>query len=223
MCGTAAPVRAPDALALAQRFLRAAFPELVGQRLTTEFHLRSGIDGPFLLPPLTVRVFDSRDPPPAGVSENRNDQLLGSSMWMVSGHMDDALFFGRHVHSNEIDALTKTCAQHPDWKLSDVGLALSELNAKYGPDAKDAFLRTAPTGRFAAVLGPIQRVQVTFNWQSRDDAGRLVEYPPGWGVSFEARAPGRPRVCYSATFEPLDGRLARLHSESCESDRPVSK
>jgi hypothetical protein len=101
---------------------------------------------------------------------------------------------GKFVEDKQSDLLAEIKA-HPDWKEPDLLAALRKAGAKFGPENKEAFLRSVPIDviyEFSACRLDLRNA--TFG----------ADY--GWVVQGTYRQ-GRKQYPCHATFEPFDGKL----------------
>lgn len=109
-----------------QGLVRVAFPQLVGQNL----HVEVTFDGEFDAQGKASGAVGFRAYPPAYLQgapavRSRSDEFLEGGGAVVDGYFASVHFRGRHIHSREMDALTKVVEDH--WRTRSGQRDVSDL------------------------------------------------------------------------------------------------
>lgn len=98
---------------------------------------------------------------------------------------------------------------HRYWSEANAYKALKDAGARYGPDEKEAFLRSIHLERFDKLLGHLEMKSAEFDAFANPD--RLGDFALlFWIVKVDAQLPEGPRRTYSFLFEPFDGRIVSV-------------
>ena len=198
-----------------QRFVKAAYPELMGLNLVAFLTTDGAFDLNWDSPTVWVRVrtgYLNAESVLEGHAELRPKEAM----------INYASFNGPHVSTKESRALFEALKSNarPEPTDDDVRTLLEEAGAQYGPKQRAAFLEQLKIDRFSQVLGRIERFNADFLWRLPD--GRCVIEPrcyiqePEWLVSITTRDDRKRRRCYILHFEPFNGRLKSFGLAECD-------
>jgi hypothetical protein len=238
--GFVADSHAQNRLATAERYLYALYPELQGQGYTIQVIPVYPVDPAYILDvgskqtkrllsanvylfSLVVREqpkgkgpfhdeFDDADRmnPPVG-------PMLAAVLFRPSDSRED-LFSqvaasGRVVSSDQWERLKDLVDDHPEWSRDEALRALKDAGVRFGPDAKEEFLRGLPLNRLERLWsGKISIRSAEFRVREPLVAG--ADHPPAakveWTVEITVQRPARPAVGYTLLCEPLGGRIVDM-------------
>jgi hypothetical protein len=194
-----------DRLHAVEKFLDEAYPQLVQEKglltvQTDEFNSYSG----------TLYLFFIQCRPGSGVPGGSEKPLhphcpigsVDSEFLHISVEMGPASFPIHRFYAegdfvqDKRGAMLSEIKSHPEWKEPDMLDALRKANPKFGPENKDAFLKSVPASviyEFSACVLDLGRT--TFSAGSN-----------AWDIQGTYQQPKGKYPC-SATFEPFDGKL----------------
>lgn len=223
-------IAAPETttVALMQRFVNAAYPELRGRHLDFEVFIQGDFDQDWTVPGLGLAL-NVREPTmccvggvvgePIQQTDRAREKFL-SGLFDVSvslGRVSNARFSGEYVNSGRNRDLEHLVKANPNWSEKELESAMAKAGAKFPPSAREEFLAAVNVQRFTPLFGSIQIVNVELRWrQTEVVTGKDDVFAPTWSVIVRAgRGSGTP-VCLFLDFEPFDGRLQSSHVSECE-------
>jgi hypothetical protein len=213
-CGSADEARPDDYVTRAMQLLRALYPGLHGVHAIifdeTDFLNRSP-QHPDAINPLAISLCKSHvepwDPPKA------SDPVLGARFTFDSRtNLLRLLWISGPVVNGRLNNLILDLNHHPDWSDTQVVKALKDAGAKYGPDDREAFLRSLPLKTLEPFTGHLDVVSADFGVRL---PASLDEEESGFDLTWAVEAKWRSRdghleADYFLLFEPFDGALMNL-------------
>jgi hypothetical protein len=118
--------------------------------------------------------------------------------------LETAIFSGAGVSQDKQDKLDQMRADGRVTSDEKLRAALSDLNARFGPDKREAFLARVDLSRFAKALGTIEKQRVDFT--SGLSSRRGFYAPARWTARLQTRQ-GDSEKCFLVNFEPFEGQV----------------
>jgi hypothetical protein len=223
------PIHQVTVLTFVHDFLQVFYPELIskGHALKLAVHhpadtTWSEISGVFFTvtperPPDYGLVISG---PNGQIPETRPDPdsiLLDGSIWLPplehGSRVQQVLTTPESAHEQKLTAFRNLVESHPEWSDEHAISALKQAGARFGPDDKDAFLRTLPLDKMERFLGHLKVTSVEFSHlqsgvEHYRTLGRL-----DWSVHVEAQFSDGTSSDYQLVFEPFQGKLTMLSRE----------
>jgi hypothetical protein len=206
-------------LKFAHDFLRAAYPDRVGDGDMLDLCVGQHMDAPW---PHNYEVnFEIRRFDPERLSHRMNDPktgqrlsvpenptlLEGSFQFDDGGQLDSV--WTNTLENQRYQSIRDAVQSHREWSEADAGKALKDAGARYGPDQKEAFIQSIQLARLDRLLGHLKVVSVEFDAFSNSD--HLGDFPLlFWIVKADAQLPDGSSRTYSFLFEPFEGTLVSV-------------
>ena len=212
-----AAVQNRPSLEIAQEFVRAAFPQLVGGGHFVLVSLESTLETPWstggILNLIVIRSGTHYE-----ASASRDEQWLSGEV-IASSSKDiviEAHFAGRFVHSREMDHLRRDLESQSTWTEADVTRELTAGGASFPPNMKAKFVQSLQLDALSKLIGPVESQEVAFDMIPSSLPPVEIRGPdPSWVVLLKTqRRPERDR-CVWLTFEPFEGRLSSFTRSDC--------
>jgi hypothetical protein len=145
--------------------------------------------------------------------ETTDHVILGGSFWLPPieyGRVRELHAYSDAVHQRQREQLHDLVASHPEWSNTQIANALKQAGARFGPDDKEAFVKSLPLNKAERFLGKIKITSVEFDYPRRDQNGRFTLINLSWIVQAEAELPDGTHPTYTIVFEPFEGKLTDL-------------
>ena len=195
-----------DSVDIAQRVLRATYPELegnigVGLDSNTDSDWRTAS-----LVSVVVRVHDK-------TASNHTRAVLVAHVRIAGGRFSSVLFSGSYVEQHDYRAIVEYARRQND-TAERVIEELKKAGLRFMTDER-AFLEAAGLQRLEPLLGKIQRAEPRFVAVPPIPTSVDHEHQPVWVVELRTTASQNVTDCYDLIVEPVDLRLIRISKESC--------
>jgi hypothetical protein len=206
-------------LNLSHRLMDVAYPELRER----DTHVSVTLEAPFNRDWTTAHMLgivvspaDFKSPQNVA-SDTFDDYYLRGSIELNGTRIESIDLSGMRTNARQIRELTARAQSHPEWTDSDIAQALNRIGAKYGPDKREKFVQETPIEQLAAILGRVEKRDVTFRWrQGAPELGSHDILSPTWMAQLELRDEAGERLCYTMFFEPIGGSFRALFRRSCK-------
>ena len=93
--------------------------------------------------------------------------ILGASFWLPPieyGRVHEFHAYSDAVHQQQRDLLHHLVASHAEWSNTQIANALKQAGARFGPDDKEAFVKSLPLNKVERFLGKIKITSVEFDY-----------------------------------------------------------
>ena len=204
-------------------FFSIAYPDL--QQRNAWFNVTTG-DLPLSSAPPRIerslfvfRVAEDRIGLTDGVRATRRHEILALEVKLTNeGRLVEARAVGEFIHTDRVAAARRLVDERPTWKDEDVYRHLRTQGARFTPDqVRDP--NTAFGDRIRELQSFLGAVSITsVEFTTRDGAPGTKSQPTAdltWSVIVETTPREIKPNCYTFIFEPFDGRLMWLFSETC--------
>ena len=195
-----------DSVGLAQRVLRAAYPELKG---SIGIALESDSDSDWRtasMVSVVVRAFDH-------TASNHTKVVLVAHVRIGGGRLSSVLFSGSYVEQQHFSAIVAYARKQNDTPERVIE-ELNKAGLRFLSDEK-AFLEAAALRRLEPLLGKIDTAEARFVAVPPIPTSVDYEFEPGWVVELRTVADQDMIECYTVSIEPLNLRLERISKEPC--------
>lgn len=194
-----------DSVGIAQRVLRATYPELkgsvtIGMDSDTDFDWRTAP-----LVGVTLRVLDAS-------SSDHTRVALVAHLRISNGRLSSVLFSGSYVEQ-DLRAVVAFARRQNDTKERVIE-ELTKAGLKHLSDEK-AFLEIADLRRLEPVLGKIQRADARFVAVPPIPTSVDYDYQPMWVVELQTIGNQNAVDCFLVNVEPVKFRLVHISRETC--------
>jgi hypothetical protein len=215
---TQEPVRCPNPVYEAQRFVQTLYPETRGKGYAVLFSVGGTYDEAWKnLPRLELAILETNSTPSIDllVGDTRrkykplNPELIASFYFDKDGRIESVTIQGNALVNDkkdkQISVLVKT---HRNLSDAQVVRALKEAGAKYGPEDKDSFLASLPLKDLEEFLGKLTIKSAEFHLRHDQPGGPIPELR--WSVEAESRSAGGKIQIFTLIFEPFAGKLNQI-------------
>lgn len=195
-----------DSVGIAQRVLRAAYPDLKG---TVSVGMSSDTDSDWRTASVmgvTVSVFDHS-------SSTHTRVALSAHMRITRGRLAAVLFSGSSVEHDDFRSVVAYARKQADTRERVIE-ELKKAGLRFMTDEK-AFLEAARLHRLEPVLGKIEKATARFNAVPPIPTPVDYEHQPVWVVELQTRLNQDLTDCYDLLIEPVNLRLLRISNELC--------
>jgi hypothetical protein len=195
-----------DSVMIAQRVLRAAYPELKGD---VEIAMSSDTESDWRVAnPIGVSVHVVDDP-----SNTRRRVVVSAHLRVAGGRLGDASFSGALVEQVDLRPLVAYARRQNDTPERVIE-ELKKAGLRFMSDDK-AFLEAARLHRLEPVVGKIESITARFNAVPPIPTPVDYEHQPVWVVELRTRISKDSSDCYDVLVEPVNFRLLRISNELC--------
>jgi hypothetical protein len=215
----AVEARENDPIGRAHELVQVFFPDLIGKGYQMLVFMSDPLDNQWttidFIKEFGLEIAETR----GGFHKGQTSETIGMGLleayyeFEADGRLTAVRFTGRANQYREYAAVRALVDLNREWSDDQVLATLREHGASFGPDRKDAFLKTLPQMRsLAGVLGGSSRLaSVEFSLRSKDFAGTTYA-ELNWEVELEVQeASSGERVKYTAEFEPFTGKLVSIN------------
>jgi hypothetical protein len=139
--------------------------------------------------------------------------VLGGYIWLPPrelGRVQELRANSDGVHEHELEDVRRLVGSHSEWSDAQIGNALKQAGARFGPDDKEAFVDSLPLNKAERFLGKLKIASVEFTYPKRQPSGRMPVPALIWTVQADAVLPDGTHPQYSFDFEPFGGKLIAL-------------
>jgi hypothetical protein len=215
---TQEPVRCPNPVHEAQRFVQTLYPETRAKGYAVLFAVGGTYEGAWKnIPRMELALLKTNSTPSIDLllGETRGKYKPLDPELTASFDFDkDGRIEGVTIHGNTL-ANDKKCEQisllvntHRNWSDSQVVRALKEAGAKYGPEDKDGFLASLPLKDLEEFLGKLTIKSAEFQLRHDQPGGPIPEL--SWSVEAESRSTDGKVKILTLMFEPFAGKLNQI-------------
>ena len=206
VCADIVSAQLNDSVGIAQRVLRAAYPELkgsisVGLNTDTDSDWRSA---PFVS--VVVRVHDN-------TANDHSRVVLVAHVQVALSGLSSVLFSGTYVEQDDHRAIVAYARRQND-TTERVIEELKKAGLRFLTD-ENAFLEAAGLHRLEPVLGKIQSAQARFVAVPPIPTPVDYEFQPGWVVELQVITDQKAIACFSVSVEPVNLRVERITRRTC--------
>jgi hypothetical protein len=194
-----------DSVAIAQRVIRAAYPELKGN---VTIAMDSDTDSDWRVASVvgvTLRVFDP------SLTTHARVALL-AHLQISSGQLTSVLFSGSYVEQ-DLRAIVGYARKQNDTRERVIE-ELNKAGIRFLSDEK-AFIEAARVHRLEPILGKIESATARFVAVPPIPTPVDYEHQPVWVVELQTRRDENPSDCYGLLVEPVNLRVVRISRETC--------
>lgn len=196
-----------DSVGIAQRILRAAYPELKGNiSVTLNTHtVADWRSAPFVAVSVHVHDIEAR---------NHTRVVLIAHVQIAASGFSSVLFSGSYVELQDHSAIVAYARKQNDTPERVIE-ELKKAGLKFMTDEK-AFLQAAGLQRLEPVLGKIQSAEARFVAVPPVPTPVDYKFQPGWVVELETIADRNVVDCFSVSVEPVNFRVERITRRTCD-------
>lgn len=195
-----------DSVNIAQRVVRAAYPELQG---TVAVAMESDTDSDWRsasLVGVTVRQFDR-------LSSNQTRVALTAHLQVTRGRPSFVQFSGDYVEHDDFRSVVAYARKQNDTRERVIE-ELKKAGLRFMADEK-AFLDAARLNRLEPALGKVEKITARFVAVPPIPTPVDYEHQPVWIVELQTTPKQDVTECYDVFVEPVNLRILRISNELC--------
>jgi len=202
----------------AQQLLRALYPELRNKNYVMSVEASGAFDMDWTsLPVLSVEIGPAEKGHKEYIADKsgtlrtvQESPVFGAMVALDTyGRVLDLSARARDILSGEKnEGLRKQVDSHRQWTSSQVGAALKDAGAKFGPDNREALIQAIPREALEPFIGQFQVDTVEFRLRHEQPSGSLAELY--WEAVAVSQDPGGKPMHWSLLFEPFGGKLTSI-------------
>jgi hypothetical protein len=218
------PVKQDTVLTFVHDFLQVFYPELISKDHTLRLSVYhpadtswSEISGVYFTvnPERPPDYGNIRYGPNGPIPETRPDPesiLLDGSIWLPQLEHGSRIqqVVASSPDAKKLERLRARIESHPEWSDEQAISALKKDGARFGPDEKEAFVRTLPFDKAERFFGHLKITSVDFKHLLEGRSGNFAVTALSWSVSADALFSDGTTAKYFFDFEPYEGKLTLL-------------
>jgi hypothetical protein len=202
-----------ESLALVERLVKAAYPDLIargsGVEVTLKPHFDRSWNGDGII---GVTITPSKQQQTAAGSDG---PFLTLFIHVMDGRIFTSAAHGSYVNDDAQAGLRQTIGARLNWTPDDIQRTVRAAGGRFGPADREAFLAQTDVAAIANAMGRVLNLKVEFAYPDADPGiGTVAFY---WAATLRIRDSSDREICYGLRFEPFGGRLTGLGGGLCES------
>jgi hypothetical protein len=204
-------------LGVAQRFLRALYPELKDKKYVMTIIASSQFDSDLsYLPTFGISVGPTeqmlRSTADAELQSNRywekSEVLRASFQFRKSGELIDNVYIEFTPLKAKSKLLLDQVNSHQQWSDQQITASMKKAGAKFGPNDQSALLKEVPTEALEPFIGQFRIESSEFHLRHKQSPRSLAELY--WEVDGESELESGQKAHWTLIFEPFAARLTSL-------------
>jgi hypothetical protein len=201
-----------DSVSRTQRLVTALFPELAAERVEVSVTLTGRFAQDWSAASYVGVVVGDGAADHDG--KQREPRLIGHIDLSSTGDFS-ARFFGSHIETKAMDSLVARVKQHPEWSDEEIGRAVADAGARYGPTNRADLLLRVNSIDLVSLVGKSTMTEVSFFTRTRYDNAH-DDIMPKWLVKLRTVGQRGKPACFGLLLEPFNGRVQTFKTISCE-------